>query len=112
MIKVSNEQLIKAAEAALNSQKLGDGFYLADVGCALVSDDETIFTGACIGGNLGICAEQSAASAMVSKSGPKIKKLVSVWKDEKCFLYVIPPCVRCREFLRMISQDNLEAEVI
>ncbi len=112
MANLSDEQLILAAEGALNSQKLADNFYIADVGCALISEDDQIFTGACIGGSLSICAEQSALSSMVSKTGPKIKKLVAVWKNEQGELHAIPPCGRCREFLRILSQDNLEADII
>lgn len=111
MTNISDEELIKSAESALNSQNLGE-FYVADVGCALISENDTVFTGACIGGYLGICAEQSAVSAMVIKGTPKVKKLVAVWKDEQGVLHAIPPCGRCREFLRTISQDNLETEII
>lgn len=78
----------------------------------LSSEDGTILTGACIGGYLGICAEQSAVSAMASKTGPKIKKLVAVWQDEQGVLYAIPPCGRCRQFLLEISPENLETEII
>lgn len=111
MSNVPDEELIKAAENALNSQNLGE-FYVGDVGCALVSKDDQIFIGVSIGGYLGICAEQNAISSMVSKDGPKIKKLIAVWKDENGELFALPPCGRCREFLRLISQDNLEADII
>ena len=111
MSSIIDTDLIKAAENTLNSQKIND-LYVADVGCAIISEDDQIFTGACIGGYLGICAEQSAVSNMLSKTGPKIKKLVAVWKDESGELYALPPCGRCREFLRLMSQDNLEAEII
>lgn len=111
MSTINDLDLIKAAESALNSQKLDD-MYVADVGCALVSEDDQVFTGACVGGYLGICAEQSAVSNMLSKTGPKIKKLVAVWNDENGELFALPPCGRCREFLRLMSQDNLEAEII
>jgi cytidine deaminase len=108
---ITNEELITHAEAALNSQNLGD-FYVADVGCALISDSGEVFTGACVGGSLSICAEQSAVSALVRKGPPKISKLVAVWKDENGELFAIPPCGRCREFLRIMSHDNLEADII
>jgi cytidine deaminase len=108
---MTNEDLITQAASVLNSQNLGD-FYVADVGCALISENDEVFTGACVGGELGICAEQSAVSNMVSKGRPRIKKIVAVWKDEKGELYAIPPCGRCREFLRMADQENLEADVI
>jgi cytidine deaminase len=108
---MTNPELIQHAASALNSQNLG-GFYVGDVGCALISENNEVFTGACVGGGLGICAEQSAVSQMITKGKPHIKKIVAVWKDEHGELYVIPPCGRCRDFLRSVSQDNLEAEVI
>lgn len=108
---ISNEELVKLAEAVLNSQKL-DGFYVGDVGCALVSGSGQVFTGACLGTYLGICAEQSAFGSLVSKEEPKIQKIVAVWKNEDGELHVLPPCGRCREFMRVLNQDNLEAEVV
>lgn len=108
---MDDKQLIKLAEGALNSQKL-EGMYIGDVGCALIAANGDVFTGACIGGSLGICAEQGAVSAMVSKTGPKISKIVAVWKNENGQLFVIPPCGRCREFLKSLSADNAEMEVI
>ena len=107
----SNQELIQRAAAVLNPQNIGD-FYVADVACALVSENGEVFTGTDIGGYLGICAEQSAVSVMVQKGKPKITKIVAVWKDEDGVLYVVPPCGRCREFLRVMSQGNLDADVI
>lgn len=111
MSNISDQKLIQRAAVALNPQNLGD-FYVADVACALISENGEIFTGTDIGTYLGICAEQSAVSNMVQKSAPKISKIVAVWKDEHGELFVIPPCGRCREFLRVMSQDNLEADII
>jgi cytidine deaminase len=110
-MSITDDELIQKAESALNSQKIDD-LYVADVGCAIVSYDDQVFTGACIGGYLGICAEQSAISQLVTKTEPRIKKLVAVWKNEQGELYILPPCGRCREFLRCMSQDNLDAEII
>ena len=112
MVQITHEQLIEHAQGALIAQELADNFYVADVGAALLTEDGEVFTGACIGGNLGICAELGAARAMLSKTGPKVKAVVAVWRNEAGELHVIPPCGRCREFLRMLSQDNLEADVI
>ncbi|MGI8418481.1 MAG: cytidine deaminase family protein [Nakamurella sp.] len=111
MSNISDADLWKRAESALNPQRLGD-FYVADVGCALISESGEVFTGACIGGYLGICAEQSAVSAMVTAGPPHIQKIVAVWRDDEGLVHAIPPCGRCREFLRTMSQDNLEAGVI
>jgi cytidine deaminase len=109
---VTDLELIEYAESRLNSQRLDEGLYVADVGCALLSESDEVFTGACIGGHLGVHAEQSAFTNLVSKSGPTIKKIVAVWRDADGSLHIIPPCGHCREFMRMLSQDNLGADVI
>jgi cytidine deaminase len=108
---VTDTELIKAAAAALNSQSVGN-FYVADVGCALRTFDNQIFVGSSIGGYLGVCAEQSAVSNLVANCEPRIKKLVAVWKNEQGRLHALPPCGRCREFLRLLSPDNLETDII
>jgi hypothetical protein len=56
--------------------------YVADAGSAVVAEDGRVFTGTCIGGPLGVCAELSALSAMVSKAGPVIRAIVAVWSSE------------------------------
>jgi cytidine deaminase len=111
MADVTNSDLIEAAASALNPQVIGD-FYVADVGCALLTFDGQIFTGASIGGNLGLCAEQSAVSNLAASCEPRIKKLVAVWRSENGQLHALPPCGRCREFLRCMAIENLELEII
>jgi cytidine deaminase len=111
MTNITDDELIQAAAQKLRSRNLGD-LYVADVGCALIGADDKVYTGACVGGSLSVCAEQSAVSSMVSHTDPKIKKIVAVWRDEHGELYVVPPCGRCREFLRIVSGDNVETEVI
>ena len=108
---ITAAELCEAAESALNPQDLG-GFLVADVGCAVVAEDGSVHTGACIGGYLGVCAEQSAVSAMVAQGPPRIVMLASVWRDADGALHALPPCGRCREFLRLVSQSNLEADVV
>ena len=104
-------ELCRRAESALNPQHLGD-FWVADVGCAVVAENGSVHTGASVGGHLGLCAEQSAVSAMVTRGPPRISRLVAVWRDSDGTLHALPPCGRCREFLRLMSQSNLQAEVI
>lgn len=103
--------LIRLAAAALNPQDLG-GFHVADVGCALEDERGRVWTGACVGWYLGLCAEQSAVRAMVSAGPPVVRRIVAVWRDEDGDLFVLPPCGRCREFLRVVSQRNLGTDVV
>ena len=112
MQTVSNANLIQQAAAVLNPVKLTDDMYVGDVACALIAESGETFTGAAIGGYLGLCAEQSAASNMVSHTQPRIIKMVAVWRNENGELFVLPPCGRCREFLCLLSQNNLETDVI
>jgi cytidine deaminase len=109
----TDADLIEMAASALNRQRLGDGSWAADVGAAVEADDGTVFTGASIGGYLSLCAEQSALAQMLSSTGPVVRRVVAVWRDpDSGGLHVLPPCGRCRELLRVVSQDNLDAFVI
>jgi len=111
--RLSNADLISRAAEALNPQMLAEGFWVADVGAAVEAEDGQVFTGACIGGYLAICAEMGALSQLVAATTPTITRVVAVWRNPAdAVLHVIPPCGRCREFIRTMSQQNLEATVI
>jgi cytidine deaminase len=112
MVEITNEELIAKAVSVLNPRKVGDDL-MGDVGCALLTDQDHLYLGVCIdtGSSMGFCAEHSAIGAMVTAGEYRIKKIVAVWKDEKG-IYILSPCGRCREFMRQIHTDNLEAEVI
>ena len=111
--RLSNADLISRAAEALNPQMLAEGFWVADVGAAVEAEDGQVFTGACIGGYLSICAELGALSQLVAATTPTITRVVAVWRNPAdSVLHVIPPCGRCREFIRTLSQQNLEATVI
>jgi cytidine deaminase len=107
----TDEELVRAAEAVLNPQAIED-FYIGDVGCAVLSMDDEVFTGTCIGGPNGICAEQSAVSNLVMRGAPRVRTLVAVWKNEQGELHVLPPCRNCRAFLLSVSTENQNTEII
>ncbi len=112
-----NDQNIKAliasAEAVVNPRDVG-GRRFGDVGCALRTEDGNVYIGVCIdtGSGTGFCAEHSAIAAMVTAGEQRISAIVAVWKDEHGATYVLPPCGRCREFIRQVSEDNLETDVV
>lgn len=109
---VTDQELCEMAATALHPQKVDD-FYVADVGCALVSDAGAVFTGACVGGAYGLCAEQAAAGAMVSSGTTTIRKIVAVWRDpDDESIHALAPCGRCREFLHSLSEGNLDTQVV
>ncbi|GAC1351357.1 MAG: hypothetical protein NVSMB1_03600 [Polyangiales bacterium] len=70
--------------------------------------------GVCIdtGSGTGCCAEHSAITAMVTAGEYNIAKIVAVWRDDEGVLFILPPCGRCREFIRQIDPDNLGAQVV
>jgi cytidine deaminase len=108
-----NEEIIEAALAVLNPHRVGDRLF-ADVAAALVTDEGKRYAGVCIdtGSGTGFCAEHSAIAAMVTAGEHRIGRIVAVWRDEAGVPYVLPPCGRCREFIRQVDPANLDTEVI
>ena len=112
MADITNQALIERAASVVNPRKIG-AYDVGDVGCALVTDQGSIFLGVCIdtSSGMGFCAEHSAIAAMITAGEQKIRKIVAVWKDEQG-IYVLSPCGRCREFIYKIHPDNLQTEVV
>lgn len=110
---MSNEDLIRSAANHLYPRRVGDRLF-GDVAATLVTDGGNQYSGVCIdtGSGTGFCAEHSAIAAMVTAREYKIKRIVAVWKDESGTLYVLPPCGRCREFIRQVDEENLETDVV
>jgi cytidine deaminase len=109
----SNTQLINAAQDVLNPHAV-DGRLFGDVASVLITATGDQFAGVCIdtGSGTGFCAEHSAIAAMVTAGEYRITTIVAVWRDDKGLLYVVPPCGRCREFMRQVDPANLDTEVI
>jgi cytidine deaminase len=110
---MKNEALIEMAASLVSPRKTNDTL-MGDVGCALVTDQGNVYLGVCIdtSSGMGFCAEHNAIGSMVTEKEFVIEKIVAVWKDENGDVYVIPPCGRCREFMRQVNEANLETEVI
>ena len=110
MPQITNEELIEKAKSVMKSRKIKHGYTVGDVGCALVTDKGNVYLGVCIDVTCGIgfCAEHSAIAAMVTNGEYKIRKIVAVTYEGK----IIPPCGRCREFIRQIDDANINTEVI
>lgn len=113
MVSTSDEELIESAQAVLNPHHVGDRLF-GDVGATLVTDRGNRYSGVCIdtGSGTGFCAEHSAIAAMVTAGEYRIAKIVAVWRDSEGVLYALPPCGRCREFMRQVDPANLDADVI
>jgi cytidine deaminase len=108
-----DRELIEAADAAVNPHRVG-GRLFGDVAAVLVTAAGNRYVGVSIdtGSGTGFCAEHAAIAAMVAAGEYRIARIVAVWRDDVGARYVLPPCGRCREFIRQIDPDNLEAEVI
>lgn len=104
--EVTNEELIQKAQEVVNPRKIAHGFTVGDVGCALITDQGNLHLGVCIdvGGGIGFCAEHSAIASMITHGEHGIRKIVAVLGDGT----VIPPCGRCREFMRQIDAGNMD----
>jgi cytidine deaminase len=108
-----NLELIQAAAAVLNPHAVQDRL-LGNVAAALVTSKGNRYRGVCIdtGSGTGFCAEHAAVAAMVTAGEYRIARIVAVWRDETGRLYVLPPCGRCREFIRQVDDSNIDTEVI
>jgi cytidine deaminase len=113
MAAASNEELIDSAQAVLNPHVVGDRLF-GDVASTLVTDRGNRYSGVCIdtASGTGFCAEHSAVAAMVTAGEYRIARIVAVWRYEAGALHVLPPCGRCREFIRQVDPANLDTEVV
>ena len=107
------QALIDSAAAALRPHRVGDRLF-GDVAATLLTGTGRHFSGVCIdtGSGTGFCAEHAAIAAMVTAGEYRIAAIVAVWRDDIGRLYVLPPCGRCREFVRQIDPANLDTTVV
>ncbi|MFP8961117.1 cytidine deaminase family protein [Streptomyces nanhaiensis] len=113
MATVSSDELIASAEAVLHPRPVG-GRLFGNVASTLVTEAGNLHSGVCIdtGSGTGFCAEHAAVAAMVTAREYRIAGIVAVWRDDGGALHVVPPCGRCREFIRQIDPGNLDTEVV
>jgi cytidine deaminase len=109
----SNRDLIISAARALNPHAVGDRVF-GNVASELIASSGTHYRGVCIdtGSGTGFCAEHSAIAAMVTAGEYRVDTIVAVWRDEVDRLYVLPPCGRCREFIRQVDPANIDTHVV
>src|SRR5262245_8606147 len=112
---MTDDALIMRAAGVLNPHTTTTGNSFGTVGATLVTDQGNVYDGVCIdtSGSMGFCAEHAAIAAMVTAGEYHVARIVAVWRDERDGrLYVLPPCGRCREFMRQIDEGNLETDVV
>jgi len=49
---------------------------------------------------------------MVTAGEYRIERIVAVRREDTNRLYVLPPCGRCREFIRQINSGNINTRVV
>jgi cytidine deaminase len=109
----ANRDLILSAAEVLNPHTVGDRLF-GNVASELIASSGTHYQGVCIdtGSGTGFCAEHSAIAAMVTAGEYRIDKIVAVWRGDEGLLYVLPPCGRCREFIRQVDPTNIDTRVV
>ena len=110
---MTTKQIIEEAIKVIKPKKFGDS-EIGMVGCALITDKDTIFKGVCIHTvcGMGFCAEHTAIGQMVTQGEYKIKKIVAVYKNTEDEISILAPCGRCREFMYQTNEENLDTDVV
>ena len=103
------ELLYKKASEIAKKERLNEFVKYGHVGAALLTDKGNIYTGVAItcACNIGFCAEHSAIAEMLKNRESRIVKIVAVNSNS-----AIPPCGRCREFIRMVNEENMDSDVM
>ena len=104
------EELIEKATQVLNPRQLSSTAEAGSVAAAILTNSGNIYTGICIetACSMGFCAEHAAAAAMLTAGESHIVKMVAINKRGN----ILPPCGRCREFIRQLNDHNIKAEVL
>jgi cytidine deaminase len=103
---MTNKELIRKAQAVVNSREIAHGCTVGDVGCALITEKGALHVGVCldVSSGIGFCAEHTAIAAMITHGEQRIARIVAVVADGT----VLPPCGRCRELMRQIDPRNMD----
>jgi cytidine deaminase len=111
---MTEDDLIAAAGRVLKPYRTKAGRLFGDVAAAVLSKKGNLYTGTCVDTpGWGLCAERSAMAAIITDGEYRIQKVVAVWRDERNGkLYVLPPCGVCREFMRNVHEEKLNAQVV
>ena len=107
---MTNEELIQKAKSVAITRKVAEETIVGEVGAALITDKGNVYTGVSIHApcGLGFCGEASAIAAMITNGESRINTIVAVSSDGS----VYSPCGRCREMIRQVNKENMNADVI
>lgn len=109
MIDNDFKKLYEVASSLAVKNRLNGYVKYGHVGAALMTDKGNIYSGVAITCtcNIGFCAEHSAIAEMLKNNESRIVKIVAANSNT-----VVAPCGRCREFIRMVNEENMDAEVM
>ena len=104
------DELIHHAQAVLAPRRLSPTADAGGVAAALLAASGRVYLGVCIDTacSMGFCAEHAAAAAMITAGESHILKMVAVGEEG----HIMPPCGRCREFIRQLHEENRQTEVL
>lgn len=104
------EALLGKARSMAKKVSLNNYVAYGHVACAILGESARLYTGVCVNSkcNLGNCAEQAAILEMLKSHEHVIKKMV-VFSHKGC---VYAPCGKCRELMKMLSMDNMNAQIL
>lgn len=106
---VSDEDLIELAKSARNNAYAPYSNY--NVGCALITADGTVFTGANVENasyGLCVCAERTAISTAASKGHRDLQTVVVVTQSSP----PAAPCGMCRQTINEFSNSPSELRIV
>lgn len=110
MIDNEFNYLINTAKRIAVKRDLSPYAFSGMVGCALETKSGHVYTGVSLDSkcDLGNCAEYAAIAEMLKNNESEIVRIVAYSSRGK----VYPPCGRCRELIRMVNENNLNAKVM
>jgi len=106
----TDKQLVKDATQLLRDKKSE----ISSVSAGLFTNKGQKYFGLDVeleNSTVGICAEYSAIGAMVSKGERNIETVVAIYYKGKNRYCVLPPCGKCREFLKAFGNPYVIVQV-
>lgn len=102
--------LYEAAKSVIKPRDVSSQMSAGGVGAAVLSKSGRVYTGVCIDTScsLGVCAERSALSAMLTNGEDEATHVCAVGQSGT----VMPPCGACREFMMQLGGDTRNIEIL
>ena len=102
--------LIKEAKSKINSHEIAPFIEYGNNSCAILTDNNNIYTGVNITSNstISTSAEKSAVISMINNGENSITKLVILNELEE----IIPPSIECLDYLLELSSSYGNIDVL